>query len=179
MIVYHGSKHNFKTLRIRKDLTKNSTKENEGYGIYFSLDKSVAQSYGQYLYTIEIADKWFVDMRRRDVCRAYVNKLSRDLYQAFGFRLERYVNVATLVDYIQHGGIAVSGIGREVELLLDSSEDFYLGPGRKSQKIFAWLNKWAGVPKAYLFTYHIKDCGIIRDVSPEVARIISKERSYG
>lgn len=179
MVVYHGSQHNFKTLRIRKDLTKNSSRENEGYGIYFSSHRDVACSYGKYLYTLDVSDKWLVDMRVRSVCRAYVNRLSCDVYKAFGFRLENYISIASLVDYIQHGGIAVSGVGREAALLLDSTESFYLDLGNKAQRVLAWLHKWSGVPKAYFFTYHIRDCGIIRDVSPDVVRIISKEHSNG
>ena len=42
MIVYHGSPHNFKKLRICKG-EHISTEQNEGRGIYFSSIKSVAE----------------------------------------------------------------------------------------------------------------------------------------
>ena len=59
MVVYHGSNSNFKKLRISKDLVKReSTKTNEGMGIYFTTDKEIARSYGKYIYTIEINDKY-------------------------------------------------------------------------------------------------------------------------
>lgn len=66
MIAYHGSNRNFKKLRISKQLVqRTSTELNEGIGIYFSTNKRVAESYGNYVYILEINDKYFKDFRKR------------------------------------------------------------------------------------------------------------------
>lgn len=76
MIIYHGSNHRFEKPRISRSLTeKKSTAENEGAGLYFSTDRSVAESYGKYLYVIEIDDKDIMDFRKKSVCKQYVNDL--------------------------------------------------------------------------------------------------------
>lgn len=176
MLVYHGSSHNFKTLRIRKDLTRESSKNNEGYGIYFSLDKSVAMSYGRYVYTIQVADNYLIDMQDMRLCLGYVHKICKEFHDMFGVRLEWFLDVRSLAEYLQCGTIPVIGVCREIKLLLDSNERFYVKCGRHVESMFKWLDFYAGAPKAYLFTYQIKDCGIIRDVSPSVATIVQKER---
>ena len=176
MLVYHGSSHNFRVLRIRKDLTRDSSKQNEGYGIYFSLDKSVAMSYGQYVYTIQVSDNFLMDMRDIRMCRGYVQKIRKELYDAFGICMERYLSMQSLADSLQCGMIPIIGTCREIKLLMDSDERFYSQCGRRSEAIFKWLDAYAGAPKAYLFSYNIKDCGIIRDVSPNIATIVQKER---
>lgn len=175
MIVYHGSSHNFKTLRIRKDLTRQSSRDNEGYGIYFSLDKKIAKSYGKYVYSIEVNDAYLVDMRKPGACSRYLSRLATDLYKKFGVDMRQFMDVSMLVRYLVAGGVAIYSVGTEVANMLDSTEEFYIRYGRVADKIFSWLRAWNGAPKAYLFSYHIKDCGIIRDVSPEVARIVCKE----
>ena len=176
MVVYHGSSHNFRTLRIRKDLTKDSSLKNEGYGVYFSLNRDVAASYGKYLYTIQVNDKLLVDMRRLDMCRYYVRHLSGDIQKQFGFYLDAYVNTRMLVEYLQAGQVAISGVGEEVKNLLDSEESFYNRFRSRTETIFRWLERWSGCPKAYLFTYHIVNCGVIKDVSSDVAVLVNKER---
>lgn len=176
MVVYHGSNHSFQTMRIRKDLTKQSTLENEGYGIYFSLSRAVAESYGKWLYTIAVNDRFLVDMRSMRNCRVYVMKLRQEMLMMFKIRLEDYIDLRTVARYLNSGGVAICGVATEVKNLLDSSELFYMQNGSRVEAIFAHLNKWTGVPKAYIFPYHIKGCGIIRDLSPTVAGIIDKER---
>lgn len=176
MIVYHGSSHSFRQLRIKKEFARQSTKDNEGYGIYFSLDRKVAESYGKWLYTLQVSDRYFVDMRTQQACSSYVLRLRQDMLNVFKLRLEDYFNLEMLARYLAGGGVAISGVGQEVVNLLDSTELFYIRHSGKAEAIFRWLRNWKGVPKAYLFTYHIKDCGIIRDLSPEVVKIIDKER---
>lgn len=176
MIAYHGSNHNFKTLRIRKDLTRKASVDNEGYGIYFSTDKSVALSYGKYLYTLEINDSVLCDMRSVRVCMAYVKSLENDLYKCYGVRLSRYTDLPMVARYLAEGRVAISGIGREIHNILDSVYNFYMDYGTRCESIWRFLESWNGIPKAYMFTYRIKDSGIIRDVSPDVVRIVSKER---
>lgn len=176
MLVYHGSNHSFRTLRIRKELAKSTTLENEGYGIYFSLYRDVAESYGKWLYTLDVSNKYLVDMRDFNTCSAYVLKLRQEMLAVFKLRLEDFFDMQLLARYLWQGGVAISGVGKEVQNLLDSSEEFYMRHGKNSEAIFEWLRKWRGIPKAYLFTYNIRGCGIIRDVSPEVVRIVDKER---
>lgn len=175
MIVYHGSQHNFRTLRIRKDLTKRSTLENEGYGVYFSLDKEVARSYGKYVYMISVNDRAFADMRSYKACINYVNYVSSNVKSVFGFTLDQFIDLTLLANYLSSGGVAISGVGHEVRNLLDSTEAFYRQYGRRVEPIFKWLERWAGYPKAYMFTYSIKDCGVIKDVSPNIAFLVGKE----
>jgi len=81
MIAYHGSNSCFKNLRIHKSLVKSSaTALNEGLGIYFSLDRDVASSYGKYMYTLEINDNYIKDFRVLAVCKKYVADLIRYIY---------------------------------------------------------------------------------------------------
>lgn len=175
MYVYHGSNHNFRVLRIRKDLTKDSTLRNEGYGVYFSTDRDVAKTYGEYLYTIRVNDKYIFDMRKLAACRAYLRNLSRDVWNQFAFHLETYIDVKLLAECLQSGKVAISGVGQEVANMLDSTEMFYTDYRRSHEDVYKWLEKWTGVPKVYLFTYHVAGSGIIRDVSPNIAVITSKE----
>lgn len=176
MTVYHGSNHNIRTLRLRPDLTKDSSLRNEGVGIYFSLLESVARSYGEFCYTIEVDNRFVVDMRRFDMCQAYIRQLSNEVATKFGFSLDPYMDMNMLASYIQAGSISIAGIGKEVKNILDSVESFYRRHSQQSEAIFRWLDKWKGYPKVYLFTYEIAQCGVIKDTSPDVAQIVRKER---
>lgn len=176
MYVYHGSNHSFRVLRIRKDLTKESSLKNEGYGVYFALSRSVASSYGKFLYTIEISDGYLTDMRRLDTCKAYIRRISGNVYKRFGFHLEAYINMPMLAEYIRCGNVSIADIGRELQNLLDSNELFYRHHGNHSEEIFKWLVFREHYPSVYLFTSEIEGNGVIKRVTPEVARLVSKER---
>lgn len=180
MIVYHGSNANFKKLRIAKGLVqRESTKTNEGMGIYFSTDKEVARSYGKYIYTLEINDKYFRDFRKKINCYEYVNKIVTNIRDKTGINIGKYIAHIETIDRLYYGGLAISGVGRELYMLLDSNEKFYQLPQYKIDRIYQMLR---GIdrkpPKAYMFNYHIKNIGVIKDVSEEVVRIINKEQSY-
>lgn len=180
MIVYHGSNSNFKTLRIDKKLVKHqSTLDNEGLGIYFSTDRSVAESYGKYVYVLEINDYYFSDFRNYDTCYNYVSHIVNIIKNEVGINLSDYMYRGALestVDRLNLGGLAISGVGRELSLLLDSEESFFKLSETKRNKIFRLLKQCdKNCPKAYMFTYHIENIGVIKDVSESVVRIIRKE----
>ena len=83
------------------------------------------------------------------------------------------------VDRMYLGGLAINGVGRELYLLLDSNEKFYRLPQYKIEKVYQMLRGFdRKPPKAYMFNYHIPNIGVIKDVSDDVVRIISKEQSY-
>jgi len=179
MIVYHGSSHNFKTLRIIKKNARQSSQQNEGYGIYFSSDIDVARSYGKYLYILSVNDSCLADLRIKRNCDVLVAQLERDVYKRFKFYLREFINLNQVSGYIHSGNVAIVGLSREVKLLLDSSEFWYMRYGKWSQAVFDFLDRWKGYPKAYFFTYNIKDCGVLKDVSPSVVQVVKKEFSHG
>ena len=180
MIVYHGSNSNFKKLRISSSLVQHeSTKTNEGLGIYFSTDKEVARSYGKYIYTLEINDKYFIDFRNRTKCRLYVAKLAQSIYRELKVDILDYINIEETADRMYWGGLAISGVGIEVYMLLDSNENFYQLPKTKIERIYQILRAYDKKHLyAYMFNYHIKNIGVIKNVDDSIVRIINKEQSY-
>lgn len=180
MIVYHGSNSNFKHLRISDSLRKyESTKNNEGCGIYFSTNKAVAESYGKYLYTLEINDKYFIDFRSRTKCRLYVANIAKRIYKQTSVDILDYFNMHSLTDYMYFGGIAITNVGHEIYMLLYSNEAWYKLPQYKIEKVYQMLRGAdRKPPKAFMFNYHIKDIGVIKDVSDDVVRIVDKKAVY-
>lgn len=181
MVVYHGSNHNFKTLKISKSLVRyNSTLENEGLGIYFSTDKSVAESYGKYIYTLDINDKYFIDFRKQRNCITYVNNIVEQIKKITKININNYINTAQVANYMYFGGIAISGVGKEIYMLLDSTEQFYNEISTTNRKkIYIILRKIdKQPPKAYMFNYNIKNVGVIKDVSDDIVKIIDKRSAY-
>lgn len=181
MIVYHGSNSNFKKLRISSSLVKHeSTKTNEGLGIYFSTNKEVARSYGKYLYTLEINDKYFVDFRNKARCRLYVTTLVKNIYNETKIDISKYLDINDLVNRMYWGGQSISGVGREIYMLLDSNENWYMStPISKIERIYQILRAYDKKHLyAYMFNYHIKDIGVIKNVDDNIVRIINKEQSY-
>lgn len=180
MIVYHGSNSNFKKLRIAKDLVRcESTKTNEGMGIYFSTDVNVAKSYGKYLYTLEINDKYFKDFRKKNICRTYIMKVSQKIYKETKVDILSYINLEQVSDSMYFGGVSISFIGRELYLLLDSNERFYRLPKYKIDRIYQMLRVAdKNPPVAYMFNYHIKNIGVIKKIDDDIVRIVNKENSY-
>jgi len=179
VIVYHGSNRCFRKLRIHKSLVNSSANElNEGLGIYFALDRSTAASYGRYLYTLEINDKYLKDFRRRNVCHAYVNKLVKYIYDKEKINIAKYFNVENLVSGMVEGYLPINGVCREVYLILDSNEKWYFEvPEDKQERIFKILQRYdKDNLTVYLFNYHIKNIGIIKKIDDNIVRIISRER---
>jgi len=179
MIVYHGSNSCFRNLRIHKSLVKHeSTLLNEGLGIYFSTDREVAKSYGKYLYTIEIQDEYFKDFRDRKVCQDYIKGLARHIYQIEKINILDLIDVKSLINYMHFGGIAISSIGKEIYMLLDSNEIWYFNvPEKKRERIYKLLRSYGkGSLHAYMFNYTIKNVGIIKNLN--IATILSREAAY-
>lgn len=179
MIAYHGSSHNFRTLRLCPKYTGQSTRENEGVGIYFSTNRSVAESYGKYIYTLEINDDVLLDFRKKTVARKYVNTMLADVRKKTQVPVQNYLDVTSLADYIVNGRVFIANLGkREISLLLDSTEHWYTDGITETQRqnVYRALRQEDKKLKAYMFPYHIKDIGVIKDVSPEIVKIIGKEK---
>lgn len=178
MIVYHGSNSNFRKLRISKDLVKNqSTLENEGLGIYFSTDKEVARSYGKYLYTLEINDEYFIDFRKEVNCRLYIAKLAEHIHKSLKVNILKYIDIKQLYTGMYCGNLAISTIGKEIYLLLDSNEKWYREHSEsKREKVYSMLKAYNKKHlQTYMFNYHIKNIGVIKKIDDNIVRIVSKE----
>lgn len=179
MIVYHGSNSNFKTLRISKSLVNcTNTLDNEGLGIYFSTNMKIAESYGKYIYTLEINDNYMLDFRNSDVCDWYLGQVIRYIQKKAKINILNYISLKNTSTMLRNGAIAVAGIGREIYLLLDSEERWYNEVSKTSiQRVYSMLKALdkKSMVKAYMFTYHIPSIGVIKDVSPNIVKIVNKE----
>lgn len=179
MIAYHGSCHNFRTLRLCPKYTGQSTRENEGVGIYFSTNRSVAESYGQYIYTLDINDDVLIDFRKKSEARKYVSAMLTDVRKKTKVPVQNYLDVSSLAEYIVNGRVFIANLGeREISLLLDSNEHWYTDGITETQRqnVYRALRQEDKKQKVYMFHYHIKDIGVIKDVSPEVVKIVGKEK---
>lgn len=180
MIAYHGSNANFKKFAVSNRLTKrDSTRNNEGMGIYFSTDINVAKSYGKYLYTMEINEAYVLDFRSKMVCKKYVEGIRKHIYEKTKIDIAGYINLSGVVLYAHCGNIAIWGITREIEMLLDSNEHWYeLAPSR-IERVYQILRGYSKKHlRAYMFNYNIKNTGVIKDVKEDVVRIVKKEVMY-
>lgn len=180
MIVYHGSNSNFKTLKISPSLCKyESTKQNEGYGIYFSTDREVAESYGKYVYVLDINDDCFIDYRKRPNCQDYVFKIRKAICQQTGIDIQDYINISDTIDRMYWGGLAITGVGREISLCLDNNEKWYTSTTQtKRDLVDRILRQFDKSHKAFMFNYNIKNIGVIKNVDENIVKIIRKEPTY-
>ena len=177
MLVYHGSNRNFRKLRIAKELVRHkSSLENEGLGIYFSTDKSVAMSYGKYLYAIEIDNSYLVDFRRLSNCNSYVNRIVKEIYKKNGINISKYIDKRKVAESMYYGVIPISGVGREIYMLLDSESEWFNNSVTKIKQVYSTLKSidksWL---KAYMFNYHIKNTGVIKKLDEDMVKIVGKE----
>ena len=181
MIVYHGSNKCFRTLKISDRLVRSdASKLNEGIGIYFSTDKDVASSYGKYVYTLEINNKYIYDFRSKSGIKHYIVKVAFDIYEKYEIDILKYIDIDILIEYIYSGNIAISAICREIYLILDSNESWYKVAGDKMDKVYKFLEKYDKQKQVvYLFNYNIKGIGVIKKVGDDIVRIISRERVGG
>ena len=176
MIVYHGSERIFKQLKISPSLTRSrSTFTNEGPGIYFSTDRRVAEDYGRWIYVLDINDKAFVDYRNKSNCMRYVFGIRNELLEKTGIDIGKMWNIAETADRMYLGGLAVTGVGREIALMLDSFEEWHRLSKTKRETILRILRRYDKSQKVYMFNGCIKDCGVIKDVSDNVVRILRRE----
>lgn len=179
MVVYHGSSRNFNTLRIAKGLVRNNaTLLNEGTGIYFSTDRSVAASYGKYLYTIEINNKHMSDFRNMRTTTNYIVCMLKRVLDDTKVDISRYVNIKHLAMTVINGQIAIYQIHREIGLLLDSEEDWHLNLSeRKREDILRSLRIFNNETLvAYLFNNAIPNIGVIKKLNEQDIKIINKEK---
>lgn len=179
MIVYHGSNSRFDHLLINKKLCKHeSTKLNEGYGIYFSTNASVANSYGKYCYTLMINDNYFLDFRKKDVCRNYLLSFRNYIYNQVKVDISKFCNLSSIVEHMYFGGISIwDGVGREIGLLLDSNPSYYsMVCNTKMEKIATILRNYSKKSLyVYMFNYNIKDIGVIKNVDDNIVKIVKRE----
>lgn len=180
MIVYHGSNHVFKTLRIVKSNERASTSENEGSGIYFSRDVEVARSYGKWLYTLKINNTALKDWRIKYNVSNYISILNKGVYNKFGIYLPGYFDMKQLILCTYTGGRKICELYKEIALLLDSCENWHLCVSNKTKndvikEIKRWNDSFATV---YFFPCNIKDCGVAKILSEDIISIVSRESSY-
>lgn len=181
MIVYHGSNRNFKKLRIAKDLVQHdSSLHNEGLGIYFTTDLEVAKSYGKYVYTLEINDRYLIDFRKKAACSNYVIGLVREIYKNTGIDIRQYLGnqLDNLINNMYTGGIQIHQLGNEIYMLLDSNEKFYMLGIAKINSVYKMLKQRDKKKDyAYMFNYNIKNIGVIKSVDDNIVRIVRKDKS--
>lgn len=176
MIVYHGSDKIFRQLKISPSLVRfESTLTNEGPGIYFSKDRSVAESYGRWIYVLEINGGAVRDYRVKTNCIRYVIEIRRVILEKTGFDIAALWNIAETADRMYLGGLAVAGVGREIALMLDSFEEWHRLSKTKRETILRVLRRYDKSHKAYMFNSSIRSCGVIKDVNENIVRIIRRE----
>lgn len=181
MVVYHGSDANFKNLRISKSLVKHeSTMNNEGLGIYFSTDPRVAQSYGKYVYTLEVNSAYFMDFRKRVVCTQYLTKIGQEIFTKYKVNIFHYFSLSDFVGRMFSGGQAIYSVGHDIAEILDNTYEFFQEvPESKRQRIYGTLRKVdKNNRRVYMFNYHIKNIGVIKSVDPDIVKIVDKRRSF-
>ena len=165
VIVYHGSHHRFDNAKIVKKNTRDSSKLNEGYGIYFSLDPNVAKSYGSYIYELTLDSDDIIDFRVKSNCKLLLNKIISEVKRGTGVDISRYVDFNSILDDLYYGDLGLHNVDVEIAMYLDSNEDYYTRHNNKALKVESILNGLAEKllkDKAYLFNYNIKDVGIIK-----------------
>lgn len=181
MIAYHGSMHRFEKFRISSKLVeRRSTMNNEGCGIYFSTNRNVAESYGRYLYTLEINDDHLLDFRKKKTCQVYINGIKTEIKKQTGIDISSFYDLSNVVSYAHCGGISISGIGRDLALCLDSTEEWYTKlPVKTRENILRILRKYDQHHlEAYMFTYHIKNIGVIKKIDDSIVTIKTREKMY-
>lgn len=178
MIVYHGSGHNFKNLRISPKLSEHPDTLSEGPGIYFSRQHSVAKAYGRYVYTIKIPDKEILDFRLQSTCYRYLNSITHVIEEKHGVNIKNYINLNPIASSMKNGGLVLSKVGHELHLHLYCSDKFSHNVNITVQDaIIADLEAWDKKnPSIYLYTDQIPGVGIIRNSGLAHATIIKKTR---
>lgn len=181
MQVYHGSNHRFSKIRISPSLSNSQASSlNEGAGIYFSTDRGVAESYGKYLYTLDINKSALIDFRTSKTCASYMSNLNTFVQRESGIRLSDYLQLRGVAEYVYFGNIAVAGIGRELGLLLDSDERYSLQvPQYRKDKVGVAIRKFLKQTlRVYMFNYNIKNIGVIKKADDDTVRIISIDKVH-
>ena len=181
MIAYHGSDSNFKKLRISKSLVKHrSTLENEGLGIYFTLDKEVARSYGKYIYTLEINNKYLKDFRNTSVCESYLRGIAEEIQKGINTNILYYIDYQQFAMRMHCGGLSIASTCEDIYNILENNADWYKNANKsKRERAYKVLRNYdKNHLYVYLFRYHIPNIGIIKIIDENVVKIIGKEQSY-
>lgn len=178
MKVYHGSNSNFRQLKISSRLVRyDSTKSNEGLGIYFSTDINVASSYGKYLYTLYINDKYFKDFRKKAECSKHIDGLIRYVYSKTKIDIRQFIDMNSIRDRMYFGGLQIFNLNWEVALMLDSTEKWYTGLSQTARnKVLVSLRQYDKEKCiAYMFNYNINNIGVIKKISDDIVVIGDKQ----
>lgn len=126
--IFHGSSRKFDAFIIDPALTiTNELSLMEGVGIYLTEKYDLANGIGAYTYIVEVDDKNITDMTDARVIRNVVRKT----LQKVDSSLIRFIKLDNLVEGVKSGQISVTKLFRELELLLDSNENFYARYGDK------------------------------------------------
>lgn len=178
MIVYHGSNHCFRKLKIARSLVEHaSTLENEGLGIYFSTDKNIAKSYGKYIYILELNENKMYDFRNRTECQKYVHNIIRFIKEKYNISICQYFSPDVLIDRMTFGGQCIFRTGKEICDCLESNEQFYFAfSEKKRQRIYHDLLQFDKGLNAYMFSYSIKNIGVIKNIDENIVKIIKREK---
>lgn len=93
--------------------------------------------------------------------------------------VQKYLDVPLIANDIVNERVFIANLGdRAISLFLDSNERWYSDKITETQRqnVYRALRHEDKKLQAYMFPYHIRDIGVIKDVSPEVVKIIGKER---
>ena len=122
MLLYHGSHALFNEFKIGGSFS-NTEESNlaEGYGVYLVEDINFAKSYGPNLYVTTIDSSDISDFTSKDVVKQIIFNIGSEL----SIILDDYLDSDHLVEMISSGHYSSLSLPREIQLLLDSKEQFY------------------------------------------------------
>lgn len=119
-VAYHGSSKLFEHFIIDPALSV-SRNLVEGYGIYLTRKRKLAEAIGEYTYEVLIEDHDFTDMSNRATVTEVIKNTLKNVHP----RLNSYVNLHGLIDGVVEGEVSVVYLHEELCLQLDSNEKFY------------------------------------------------------
>lgn len=162
MIVYHGTNHRFKKLKISNKLSNPESLRNEGKGIYFSDDINVAKYYGKTVYEITITP---LNFRKITVCRQFIKKLVS--YVKTNTKVDIYPYIEDIATQIYNNNCCVANLSENIELILDNNQKYYEEHTlTKQKKVKSCIKKYCKTNiKAYFFGGKSSNIGIIKDLS--------------
>lgn len=179
MVVYHGSNHNFKTLRISKSLASHDESTLvEGYGIYFSTFRDVAESYGKYVYVLNLNPAYIIDFREFKGCVKYLSSLREDVNKCYKVDIFKFLSLPPLVYGMVNGQFAVTRISNEVYLLLDSDPRWHELIGNSYESIMSYIRGYDQQHQVIVLYNDpsIRGAGVVKRILPEAVKIYAKER---
>jgi hypothetical protein len=180
MIVYHGSDRSFKELRIDSRLAVRATSSTEeGYGIYFSLDRETASKYGKYLYTLDVSERIGVVWNNLGA-RRFVVSLYDEVLEETGRYIGKFMNTERLINHIADGSVFINRLHEYIKYKLSNNPSATkvwskTTINKVSEQVRRVIRKYV---KAYVFTSIVPNTGILKDVSADVVQIVKKERLY-